>query len=179
MTSDEDGHRKSERRVVPSPDGSLLGPGEKLDARDGLPHASFETRRVFDSWRSIKAGDSLPRFSDWKPIGLADLLPSIIIIDVLRGGEDFRYRTVGAREVEARRHDPTGKSVRETYQGEVLDFVLENYRLACKSHWGILDRSIDISANPRFVELETLFLPMADNGRDATHVLVYSHYRES
>jgi hypothetical protein len=174
-----DDRKKSERLVLPSPDGSLLGPGRKLPTLEALPRASYETRRVFDSWRAIKIGDRLPRLADWKPIGLADLLPAILIADVLENGENILYRQVGAQEIEARGYDPTGKTLRDIYEGEVLDFALENYQLACRSPWGIVDQSIDISPNPRFIELETLFLPFAEDGVTATQILVYSHYRVS
>lgn len=175
-TDDRD---KSARKVLPAADGSLLGPGEKLPSLEGLHRASHETHRVFDTWRAIKTGNRLPRLADWKPIGLADLLPYMAMVDVLDGGYDYRYRMLGAIDIEARRDNPTGKTVREVHSGEILDFVLENYALASTSRWGIIDFSIDIPANPRFIELESLFLPFADDGVQVTQILVYAHYRAS
>ena len=175
----KDDFEEALKRVLPAADGSLLGPGERVPTLDGLARASYETQRVFDSWRAIKIGNRLPRLADWKPIGIADLVPAIHLMDVIEGGTNYRYRDVGARQLEARQYDPTGKTVRDIHAGEVQAFVLESYALACKSPWGIIDRSIDISPNPRFIELETLFLPFAEDGVTATQVLVYSHYRVS
>lgn len=175
----KDDQENSGRRVLPSADGSLLGMGERLPSLEGLPRASYETQRVFDVWRAIKRDNHLPRLADWKPINIADLVPAMHFMDVIDEGTNYRYRDVGALQIEARRYDPTGKTVRDIHAGEVQAFVLESYALACRSPWGIIDRSIDISPNPRFVELETLFLPFADDGVHPTQVLVYSHYRIS
>ena len=64
-----------------------------------------------------------------------------------------RLYVIGALEAETRCADPTGLTVRQIYQSrpQVLDFCLESYDLATASPWGILDFSIEASANPRYI----------------------------
>jgi hypothetical protein len=169
-----------DRRVLIDPWGAILGAGEKFSARDGMHRASNETRLVFDAWSAAKQGDRLPRLPDIHPGPIGVLAESTMVLDVLRDGSmrDYHYRLVGLRQVEARVEDPTGKTVRGIYSGEVLRFCLESYDRAVASAWGLIDFSVEASANPRFLELETLFLPLSAGGSAVTAVLVYGHFVE-
>jgi len=169
-----------DRRVLIDPWGAILGAGEKFSARDGMHRASNETRFVFETWVAAKSGDRLPRLSDIYPEPLGKLAESTMVLDVIgaEGARDYRYRLVGPRQVEARVEDPTGRTVRGIYSGEVLRFCIESYDRACSSAWGLIDFSVEASANPHFLELETLFLPLSMNGWSATEILVYGHFVE-
>jgi hypothetical protein len=167
-----------DRRVLIDPWGAILGAGEKSSARDGMHRASNETRRVFDVWSAAKQGDRLPRLSEVHPGPIGPLAESTMVLDVLAASHDYRYRLVGRRQVEARVEDPTGKTVRGIYSGDVLRFCLESYDRAAASPWGLIDFSVEASANPHFLELETLFLPLAADGRTVNEILVYGHFIE-
>jgi len=169
-----------ERRIVIDPKGSILGTGPKVSSVRGMHRASNETRQVFEVWCEHKREGRLPRLADLYPDALRGLLPGILVVDVLEAEPDYRYRIVGALEVEARMSDPTGKTVREIYgyHPESLDFCLENYDLAVASAWGVIDFSVEASTNPRYLEVETLLLPLSEDGARVTQVLVYSHYVE-
>jgi hypothetical protein len=167
-----------DQRILIDPWGAILGKGEKFGAREGMHRASNESRIVFDAWCAAKPDDRLPRRSDVHPERLGTLAPSTMILDVLENPRDYRYRIVGALQVEARADDPTGKTVRGIYSGEVLRFCLESYDRAAASEWGLIDFSVEASANPRFLELETLFLPLADDGVTVNEILVYGHFIE-
>ena len=167
-----------DQRILIDPWGAILGKGDKFVAHLGMHRASNDTRVVFDAWCACKAEDRLPRRSDVHPERLGALAASTMILDVLEGPRDYRYRIVGARQVEARVEDPTGKTVRGIYSGEVLRFCLESYDRAAESEWGLIDFSVEASANPRFLELETLFLPLSEDGRTVNEILVYGHFIE-
>jgi hypothetical protein len=171
---------KVERRLLIDPHGAILGTGQKIATPIGLQRASNETRQVFDAWCRVRRADRLPRLAEIYPGELGELVPSILITDVIEAEQDYRYRIVGALEVETRLDDPTGRTVREVYAGypDILAFCLENYDLAASSAWGVIDFSIEASANPRYLELETLLLPLSEDGKRVTEILVYSHYVE-
>jgi hypothetical protein len=166
-----------DQRILIDPWGAILGKGEKFEAREGMHRASNETRIVFDAWCACKTGGPLPRWSDLLE-RLGALVASTMVLDILTDPTDYRYRIVGARQVEARVDDPTGKTVRGIYSGEILGFCLESYDRAAASEWGVVDFSVEASANPRFLELETLFLPLSTNGRTVSEFLVYGHFVE-
>jgi hypothetical protein len=164
------------RRTLIGTDGSLLGIGDKLSVVEGLGRVSNETRRVFELWQQAGREAGLPRLADFPRDTIADLEPSILVVEVLEATHDYGYRSCGAREREVRGGDPTGRTVRECYQGEILEFVLENYDRVVTAGDGLLDLSIDINGDKRFVATEVLFLPFSDVGVAVTDILVYSHY---
>jgi len=167
------------RRTLIGPDGSLLGVGDKVGALEGLGRVSNETHRVYDLWLNTGRQDGLPRLVDFPLANLVDLLPSILIVDVLEASHDYRYRQCGAREIEVRGDDPTGRTVRQCYDGEILSFVLENYDRVLANGDALLDLSLDISRDRRYVATEVIFLPFSDVGVAVTGILVYSHYLDT
>lgn len=167
---------KMPHRLLPSPDGSLLAAGDRLAALETLGRLSRNSRAVFEVWLQAHSNGELPGYDDLHLKPILDLMPSILVVDVLPQTKDFRYRQVGWREVEARQCDPTGKTVRECYAGEILAFVLENYDFAVRNREAFVDFSVDLTASARYVEVETLFLPLSLDGKSVTQVMVYSHY---
>jgi hypothetical protein len=167
------------RRTLIGSDGSLLGVGDKVSALEGLGRVSNETRRVFDLWAQTSRSDGLPALADFRLQSIQDLLPSTLIVEVLEDTHDYRYRHCGCREMEVRGEDPTGRTVRECHEGDILDFVLENYDRVVTAGDGLLDLSVDISSGRRFVATEVLFLPFSDVGAAVTDILVYSHYLDT
>ncbi|HNB26649.1 MAG TPA: hypothetical protein PLR41_06820 [Alphaproteobacteria bacterium] len=164
------------RRLLPAADGSLMAESDKLAALETLGRLSNESRAVYEVWLQAQSGGKLPRYDDLHLKPVLALMPNVLVVDVLDDPRDYRYRQVGWREVEARTTDPTGLTVRQVYEGEGLDFVLENYNLAVDNREAFVDFSIDITASQRYVETETLFLPLSQGGGTVTQVLVYSHF---
>jgi hypothetical protein len=167
------------RRTLIGSDGSLLGVGDKVGVLEGLGRVSNEMRRVFDLWLHTGRQDGLPRLGDFALNEIEDLLPSVLIVDVLEATHDYRYRQVGAREIEVRGEDPTGRTVRQCHEGEILAFVLENYDRVVANGEGLLDLSVDINRDQRFMANEVIFLPFSDVGVAVTEILVYSHYLDT
>ncbi|HET6157791.1 MAG TPA: PAS domain-containing protein [Dongiaceae bacterium] len=167
------------RRTLVGSDGSLLGVGDKVSVVEGLGRVSNETRRMFDQWLHTGKPAGLPMLADFSQQAIEDLLPSILIVDVLEQTHDYRYRQCGRRERDVRGEDPTGRTVRQCHEGEILDFVLENYDRVVTRGDGLLDLSVDIDSNRRFVATEVLFLPFSDVGVAVTEILVYSHYHDT
>ena len=164
------------RRILPAADGSLMVEGDKLAALETLGRLSNEARAVYEIWLQAQSGGKLPRYDDLHLKQVLSLMPSVLVVDVLPASKDYRYRQVGWREVEARTVDPTGMTVRQCYEGEGLAFVLESYDLAAVNREAFVDFSVDITASQRYVETETLFLPLSQDGATVTQVMVYSHY---
>ena len=164
------------RRTLFSTDGSLLGVGDKVSVIEGLGRVSNATHRVYEQWIQTGQSGGLPVLADFSFENIADLLPSILIVEVLEREHDYRYRRCGDREAGVRGQDPTGRRVRECHQGDILEFVLENYDRVVAAGEGLLDLSIDISHDKRFVATEVIFLPFSEVGVAVTDILVYSHY---
>ena len=167
------------RRTLIGSDGTLLGVGDRIAAPEALGRISNETRRVYDLWVHAGRPDGLPSLADYPLHEVADLLPSILIVDVLEGQHDYLYRQCGALEMQVRGDNPIGKTVRQCHQGEVLDFVLESYDRVVTSGDALIDFSVDINRDPRYVGTEALLLPFSNVGVAVTQVLGYIHYVET
>lgn len=167
------------RRTLIGSDGSLLGIGDKVGALEGLGRVSNETRRVFDLWLHTGRPDGLPPLADFKLDEIADLLPSMLVVEVLEASHDYRYCQVGAREIEVRGSNPLYRTVRQCYDGEILAFVLENYDRVVATGDALLDLSVDINRDRRFIATEVLFLPFSAVGVAVTEIAVYSHYLDA
>lgn len=167
------------RRTLIGTDGSLLGIGDKVSVVEGLGRVSNETRRVFDLWQQAGHEGGLPRLAAFPLESIADLEPSMLVVEVLEAEHDYRYRRCGWRERQVRGADPTGRTVRQCHQGEILEFVLENYDRVVTAGDGLLDLSVDINSDKRFVATEVLFLPFSEVGVAVTDILVYSHYMKA
>lgn len=167
------------RRTLIGSDGTLLGVGDKVAAPEAVGRISNQTRRIFDLWVQTGRNDRLPKLTDYPQQEIADLLPSVLVVDVLAAQHDYRYVQCGALEMQVRGDDPIGKTVRQCHEGEVLDFVLESYDRVVASGDGLIDFSIDINRDPRYVGTETLLLPFSDSDGAVTQILAYVHYVET
>jgi len=66
-------------------------------------------QRFRDYWNSKRAGlDAVPLRADFDPAHLRELLPNIVVMEVERNPQRFRYRLVGTRVVEFNSLDFTG-----------------------------------------------------------------------
>ena len=158
----------------------MLGPSDKVPCELAMARASNATRRIFDAWFALRGPSGTPpSLAQWDASNpVPDLEASLLVCENLPATHDYRYLRIGARAAELRGYDPTGKTVRDFYRDEALAFVLDNYDQGVAHPCGIVDFSVDIAADDRHVELETLFLPLSADGKSPTHVLVYGHYIE-
>jgi hypothetical protein len=78
---------------------------------------------LYAYWSAKRGQRAMPSRADIDPGDLRAVLPHVLLIDVLRGGADFRYRLVGT-EIERHIGRPiTGRLVSETLCGEYLGYI--------------------------------------------------------
>ncbi len=73
--------------------------------------------RFFDYWLSITPAEGLPGRQHFDPLEIAELMPRVWILDVVREptGMRFRYRLVGTREVTTLQREVTGRWLDEVH----------------------------------------------------------------
>jgi PAS domain-containing protein len=64
--------------------------------------------RFFDYWLSIMPANGLPGRQHFDPLDIADIMPRIWMLDVLRDPLRYRYRFAGTKEVETLQREVTG-----------------------------------------------------------------------
>jgi hypothetical protein len=138
-----------------------------------------DTIAMFKYWQA-KCGDrTMPARSDIDPVDMPRrLLPGICIVDVVADERRYVYRLVGTGDVEVRGNDPTGKSVLEGFFGPSAADALSCYDSVVNSKSPFLDAAPFTAPSGRYINEETLFLPLSDDGQSVNKILVFSYSRD-
>lgn len=151
---------------------------------DFLSHCTARIARFYHYWdraRDTPDGGqrTMPRRQDIDPIEIPDLLPYLVLTEVLPEAPWLRYRLVGTRQVAIRGHDPTGLPVLGHHIGhhdprhaDGIE-VLLNYRLVIERRAPVFDpvpirgpkpNTTGSFAHAQTVEQGTLLLPLSSDG---------------
>ena len=118
----------------------------------------------------------MPARADLDPVEMPrHWLRGICIVDVVDDERRYVYRLVGTGDVEVRGNDPTGKSVREGFFGPTAEDALGCYDKVVSTQAPLLDSTPFTSADGRYVTIETIFLPLSEDGVGVSKILVFSH----
>lgn len=136
-----------------------------------LPLSSARLRRAVEYWESRRAGRRMPAWRDIDPLDVPDLLPWLLVIDVLPGAADFRYRLIGTKVVAIARQDFTGRLFSELPGKGPGSVVWENCRQVA-STGGPFSRTPPYAGPDPQVRLgENVLLPLSDDGRTVDRIL--------
>lgn len=150
----------------------------RLTTEDFLKVCSAPVSEVYAYWKRKRGDRRMPNRAEIEPYEITRFLPGILLVDVRLEPLEFFYRLVGTREVEARGYDPTGRRVGDAYFGTSPEDVLQNYRRVVTSGSYLYDFDKFTSPGGRFVQDESLFLPLSTTGEGVGQILVYSHYED-
>jgi len=125
-------------------------------------------------WDGKRGARAMPCRADIRPAEMKEHLGSVVLVDVLPGFEDFRYRTVGTKVTRYMMGGATGKTVREVFAryGEAaVNGTLATYRKCARDRaivhaWGGTEW-----LGHDFLDFDSLYLPLSDDGRDVNMVL--------
>jgi len=143
---------------------------------DFLADCHDRVRAIYEYWAGKRRGRSMPSRADLDPLDIPRLLPDICLVDVVRDERRYVYRLIGTNEARVRGRDPTGRSVMEAYFGTSVQSVLLNYDAVTRSCTPHLDRDPSLTKDDRFIQHETIFLPLSDDGATVNMILVYTVY---
>lgn len=127
-----------------------------------------------DYWESKRAGRAMPSRSDISPAQLKNHLGWVMILDVLPGERDFRYRLIGTLVTQYFSGDATGQTVMEAFadNGEAVAKAVNSIyrkvvrdkvvmRTAGNANW--LEHGME--------EFEAIYLPLSDDDVSVSHIL--------
>ncbi|MGQ0677476.1 MAG: PAS domain-containing protein [Rhodospirillales bacterium] len=83
---------------------------------------------LFRLWNAKRRGRKLPARADLRPEELKPWLGNLIVLDVIDGGRDFRYRLFGTNIVRQAGFDMTGKLMSEYPIKDALPHFFETHR---------------------------------------------------
>jgi hypothetical protein len=135
-------------------------------------------RDLYDYWSLKRAGRSMPRRADIDPSEIPQLLPNMMITEVVESGARFRYRLSGTAVTEAFGRSLTWQFVVEVMKGPYRDFILGLYRNVYLNRRCIFCKSRYTGGKNPGMTTKRLFTPLSDDDRVVNQVLVIQtfHY---
>jgi hypothetical protein len=121
-------------------------------------------------WERKRRGRLAPQRRDFTAEDLHLWFGNLMVIDVVDGGQDFRYRVYGTDIATAYGHDMTNRLASE-FPAPIAEFVLSNYReivdqirpMFCE-HTPPLEISV--------YSWQRLILPLSEDGTSVSQILV-------
>ena len=126
-------------------------------------------KALLDLWEAKRAGRPLPARADFTMDDLLPWLGHLMLLDVLDGGDDFRFVLYGTALVEIFGFDLTGQRVSEAAQ-HIGPKSLEEYRrvYATRAPDYVARRS---PANKEYVTITKIALPLSSDGQTIDKIL--------
>lgn len=154
-----------------------------------LDRCSPAIRRIWEYWNGCRGERDLPSRQDIDPLNIpADLLPGILLTEVLQEPPWLRYRLVGTAQVALRGRDPTGQPVAGNYMGAHLGVagndVMLNYRIIIEKRVPVYTYNPVVGVMPDGSSLRqaplransSLLMPLSGDGSRVDMVFCYSEF---
>jgi hypothetical protein len=152
-----------------------------------LDRCSPRIRRIWEYWDTRRNDKAMPGRHDIDPLDIpSDLLPGIMLTEVLQQPPWLRYRLVGTAQVALRGRDPTGLPVQGNYMGAHLgvpgDDVMLNYRIVIEKRMPVYTYNPVVGVLPDGSSLRqsslransSLLMPLSGDGENVDMVFCYS-----
>jgi hypothetical protein len=137
-------------------------------------------REAYSYWHSKRRGDLLPGRDAIDPVELPAALPWINLVDVVRDGDNyrFRHRLIGTGIVGRYGRDATGCWFDEIYGPEFREQHLQAYVDLVKTARPSLAQVAMAVPEKSFVIYQRLALPLATDGTKVDMILVVLDFDE-
>ena len=129
---------------------------------------------VREYWRVQRGAASMPRRRDIAPADMKAYLPHILLADVVRGGEDFRYRVVGSQLQRYFSGNPTGMLMSDAlmvFGTDAVSRTIQVYRTVIERKAPLRIRGAGSIYSQNAKMFDALLAPLSDDGENANMVL--------
>lgn len=133
-------------------------------------------RRLLSVWQGWADGRTAPDRMDIDPVTMPDLLPNIVMLDVL--DDDFRFRLLGETINRRFGHGLKGRTLSEQMRGRSLDETFYEHRRCAEDLRGVLVRNtLDVACMDDVTLYTRLLLPAEiRNGRATVIIGIMEFY---
>ena len=143
---------------------------------DFLASSHDRIKAIYRYWDDKRAGRTMARRKDLDPLEIPKLLPDMGLVDVVPDERRYVYRLIGTNEALMRGRDPTGQAVKDAYFGTSVDSVYLNYDAVVRTRAPVIDRDPSRTSDFRYINHETIFLPLSDDGENVNMVMFLTVY---
>jgi hypothetical protein len=171
----EQGDAPAERQIDPRPlDDVTTTTQEAAYGFDPAIVQSQRIHRLHAYWRE-KAGTGMPSRAEFDPVDVRDLLPNLMMVDVVGQPPRFRYRLVGTRVAQYTGFDFTGRYLDEmVFQGR--DFMDECYGRLLSERRPIFGHYAWLVRSRHFGRCEVALFPLSDDGKRVDRCISIEDY---
>jgi hypothetical protein len=151
--------------------GPTVRPAMRMTDAPFVPH-NPKLLDFYALWRAKCRGDALPARSDFTVDDLRPFIGRIAILDVIDGGQDFRFRLYGTQIAEEYQGEMTGKSV-GAFRGNFFTAIVPGYRRTVATRQPHYDVP-EIDDDRMYYKWERLVVPLASDGKTIDMIMVCS-----
>ena len=129
---------------------------------------------VREYWQAQRGAALMPRRQDVIPADMKSYLPNILIADVIKGGEDFRYRVVGSQLQRYFSGNPTGmlmSSALAVFGQDTVQRTIAVYRRVISRRRPLRIRGAGAIYSQQAKTFDALLTPLSDDGENANMIL--------
>jgi hypothetical protein len=127
-------------------------------------------RGLWEYWSAKCDGAALPGRAAISPLEMRPWLGNLLLMDVVEGGRDFRYRLHGTQLVQLFGADLTGRMVSSLAVRDVDRLLAEGRLVVASRDWHYTEETV--VAEKQHIAIAKLILPLAANGRDVDMLIV-------
>ena len=149
----------------------LTGVGTEVDP-SALAHPTLAFLRSY--WDVKRAGRAMPSRADMRPSELREHLGWVLMIEVLPGLSDFRYKLIGTLVTDYFLTDATGKTVSEAfaaYPATTAKAIAALLRKTAREKRPVRAYGDANWIGPGFEEFDAIYLPLSDDGETVNMIL--------
>jgi hypothetical protein len=149
----------------------LTGVGSETDP---IHFKSATLAFLREYWDAKRGGRRMASRADIRPSELKDHLPWVIMVEVMPGLSDFRYRLIGTLVTQYFLKDSTGLTIREAFaeRGEAATKAVQAmFRKTARDRLPMRSFGDAGWIAPGFEEFEAIYLPLSDDGETVNMIL--------
>jgi hypothetical protein len=129
-----------------------------------------DLQRVLTYWETKCAGRMAPRRADIDPADLVNVLPRVMLADVLHDPLEFRYRLSGTGILDVHGRDLTWRSPRDLTPTSYGELVYGHYCDAVRRCEPLL-HFITLDTSRRSISYARLLMPLSEDGNNVTMLM--------
>jgi PAS domain len=152
-----------DRHMDPRPLDSAITAAQGMASSPDVSIVQSQRIQKLNIYWLEKAKGKVPSRSDIDPVDVRELLPNLMMVDMLGDPVRFRYRLVGTRVVQYTGFDFTGRCIDEmVFQGR--DFMEQCYRRMLAEKRPIFGHYAWLVRSRHFGQCEFGLFPLSDDG---------------
>lgn len=130
-------------------------------------------KQALSYWESLCRGRATPLRSDFDPVHIPNLLPNVMLLDVIDNGQDFRYRVIGEAVRSMLFENYTGRLLSSQPHVEADGPLMRQLRQAVQTGRPVRNPIEYVGPHSDFRKLDEINLPLANESGQVTHLLVF------